>query len=212
MLTLAMVSQKGGVGKSTLSIHLAVAFTHAGKNVALLDLDPQTSATEWSDVREADFPHVQSIQASQLTKVMGQMRDIGADIIILDTAPHAEATALAAARAADLVLIPCRPSIVDIRAMQKTIDMLSIVKVPAFAVLNAVQHSSLSSASEAEKTISRVLGLPVAPVMLHERIVYSRCLITGQTAQEIEPDGKAAREVEQLRKWVETTTAKRKAA
>lgn len=212
MLTIALINQKGGVGKTTVAIHLATEFTDAGKNVALLDLDPQASATEWGDVRENEFPHVESIQPARLGKTMEQLAEIGADVIVLDTAPHSEATALDAARHADIVIVPCQPSIMDLRAMAKTIGLLKLVKVPAFAVLNGVQHHSISSAMEAEKTISRVLGLPVAPVSLGERIAYSRCLITGHAAQEIEPDGKAAREVEQLRKWLESVVKKRKAA
>jgi len=202
MHVIAMVSQKGGVGKSTLAIHTAVAFTQIGKNVALLDLDPQASSTEWGDVREAEFPHVQSIQPARLTKTLEQLKEIGADIVVLDTAPHAEATALDAARSADLVIVPCQPSIMDLRAMTKSINMLRLVDVPAYAVLNGVQHHSLAAAEEAAITIAKHLGMPVAPVAFGERVAFNRCLITGHTAQEIEPDGKAAREVTLFLEWV----------
>lgn len=213
MHTIALINQKGGVGKTTVAIHLATAFQAAGQNVLILDLDPQASATEWHDARENKFPHVESIQPSRLKKTAESAREIGTDILILDTAPHSEGTSIEAARLADLVLIPCQPSIMDIRAMNKTIELMKLVSVPCFAILNGVQHHSLSAATQAEKTIERVLGLPVAPVRIGERVAFSRCLISGLAAQEFEPEGKAAREIAQLHKWtVRQLTQARKAA
>jgi chromosome partitioning protein len=91
----------------------------------------------------------------------------------------------------------------DLRAMTKTIDLMKLVKVPSFAVLNGVQHHSLGAATEAEKTITRILGLPVCPVRVGERVAYNRCLITGQAAQELEPESKAASEIRRLAKWID---------
>jgi chromosome partitioning protein len=110
------ISQKGGVGKTTLAIHLAVAFAADGLNVAILDLDPQASAAEWKDFREEEMPGVIAIPSSRLPKVLQELEGRGADVVILDTAPHSEGTALDAARAADLILVPCQPSIMDLRA------------------------------------------------------------------------------------------------
>lgn len=212
MRTIALLSQKGGTGKSTLCLHLAVAFHAAGNNVLVLDLDPQTSSAEWHDAREDKLPHVESIQPSRLKKTVDHARTIGTDILLLDTAPHSESTSLEAARLADLVLIPTQPSIMDLRAMSKTIDLVKLVGVPAFAVLNGVHHNQKSTAVEAEKTISRLLGLPVCPFMVGNRVAYSRCLITGQVAQEIEPEGKAAYEIRQLFHWTQKQLETRKAA
>lgn len=201
MRAISLLSQKGGCGKSTIAIHLAVAFSQAGRNTALLDLDPQASATEWGDARESEFPHVQSIQPSRLGKTIEQLKEIGCDIVILDTAPHSETTALDAARVSDLVLVPCQPSIMDLRALGKTVDLLKLVKVPAYAVINGVQHHSTVAAAEAAATIQQHMGLDVAPVMLGERVAFNRCLITGQSAQETDPNGKAALEIESLYRW-----------
>jgi chromosome partitioning protein len=200
MRTIALINQKGGVGKTTVALHLAAAFWQRGENVLILDLDPQASATEWHDAREAELPHVESVQPARLAKVMEHAKEIGTGLLIIDTAPHAESTALEAARASDLVLVPCKPSIMDLRAMRKTVDLLSLVKVPSFAVLNGVPAAG-KIADEAAEMIEESLGLPVCPVRLGDRVAYDRCLITGQTAQEFEPLGKAAREIEQLHKW-----------
>jgi chromosome partitioning protein len=200
MRTIALINQKGGVGKTTVALHLAAAFWQHGHNTLILDLDPQASAAEWHDARSTEMPHVESIQPARLSKVVEHAREIATSILILDTAPHAEATAIEAARCADLVLVPCQPSIMDLRAMRKTIDLLKLVKVATFAILNGVPaHGSVTD--EAADMIATGLAMPVCPVRLGDRVAYSRCLITGQTAQEFEPHGKAAREIEQLHRW-----------
>lgn len=200
MRTIALVNQKGGCGKTTLALHLAAAFWLAGEDVLVVDLDPQASATEWHDARENPMPHVESVQPARLGKVLAHAREIGTGALIIDTAPHNEAAALDAARAADLVIVPCQPSIMDLRAMRKTADLLRLVKVPAVAVLNSVPSFG-TVADEAAEMISDALGLPVCPVRIGDRVAYSRCLISGQVAQEVEPKGKAANEVEQLHLW-----------
>jgi chromosome partitioning protein len=201
MRTIALINQKGGVGKTTVALHLATAFQQANAATLILDLDPQASASEWHDARDAELPHVESIQPARLSKAISTAQEIGTDVLILDTAPHAESTALEAARLADLVLVPCQPSIMDLRAMRKTVDLLKLVQVPAFAVLNSVSSSG-TVADEAAEMIEGSLGLAVCPVRLGDRIAYNRSLITGQTALEFEPHGKAAREIEQLYMWI----------
>jgi chromosome partitioning protein len=201
MRTIALINQKGGVGKTTVALHLATAFHQTNAATLILDLDPQASASEWHDAREAELPHVESIQPARLSKAIGTAQEIGTEVLILDTAPHAESTALEAARLADLVLVPCQPSIMDLRAMRKTADLLKLVDVPAFAILNSVSASG-TVADEAAEMIEEGLGLKVCPVRLGDRVAYNRSLITGQTALEFEPYGKAAREIEQLYMWV----------
>lgn len=200
MRTIALINQKGGVGKTTVALHLATAFHQANAATLILDLDPQASASEWHDAREAELPHVESIQPARLAKAISTAQEIGTDVLILDTAPHAESTALEAARSADLVIVPCQPSIMDLRAMRKTVELLKLVRVPAFAVLNSVPAFG-TIADEAAEMIEGGLGLKVCPVRLGDRVAYNRSLITGQTALEFEPHGKAAREIEQLHMW-----------
>src|ERR1700676_5529752 len=115
MKTISIISQKGGAGKTTLALNLAGAAETFGHRCVVIDLDPQASAKGWHDHRQKESPVVISAQASRIKDVLETARQHGADICIIDTAPHSETAALAAARAADLILIPCRAGILDIQ-------------------------------------------------------------------------------------------------
>ena len=199
--TIALINQKGGVGKTTLAIHLATAFVTGGYNTLVLDLDPQASAAEWKDSRVSETPPVMAVPPARLPKVIETSQSIGTEILILDTAPHSEGTALDASRAADLILVPCGPSIMDLRALRKTANLLEHAKKPTYAVLNGVSpHTTV--ADEVARAITEQFKLAVSPIRFGDRVAYSRCLISGQTAQEFEPEGRAAQEVEEFLNWV----------
>lgn len=200
MKTIAVISQKGGAGKTTLSVHLAVAAESKGVSAAIIDLDPQSSAAGWGDSREADTPAVVSAQAARLAQVLDAARESGAGFAILDTAPHSESTALAAARAADFILIPCRPAILDLRAIGTTIDLAKLANKPCAVVLNAVPPRG-GLAKDAQEAIAGY-GVGVAPVHFAQRAAFAHALTAGQTAQEYEPAGKAAEEALQLYMWI----------
>lgn len=196
MQTIALVSQKGGAGKTTLALHLAVAWQQAGRNTAVIDLDPQASAANWGDRREANLPVVRSAHASRLEQELEEVRRAGGEIVVLDTAPHSDAVILGAAKVADLVVIPCRPSILDLEALAGTLELVSITPVPVLAVLNAVLPHILDN-DRAEEAIKK-MGAMVCSVRVGRRVAFSRALLRGETAQEYEPNGKAASEISGL--------------
>jgi chromosome partitioning protein len=195
----AIISQKGGAGKTTLAVNLAVAAELQDVPTVIIDLDPQASAKTWHDLRGKDGPVVVSAQASRMSEVIEVARSNGAELIIIDTAPHSESGALGAARAADLVLIPCRPAILDLRAIGTSGDLAALAKKEAVVVLNSVPHQG-KLAEEAAEAV-RSYGLSLAPVKLTQRAAYVHSLTAGQAVLEFEPDGKAAQEVQDLYKW-----------
>jgi chromosome partitioning protein len=199
MYTIAVLSQKGGAGKTTLTVHLAVEAERSGLAAAIIDLDPQASATGWGDSRQQEAPAVVSAQSSRLRQVLDVARQNGAKLAIIDTAPHSESAALSAAREADLILIPCRPAILDLRAISHTVDLARIAAKPAAIVLNAVPPRG-ALADEAVQAVE-AYGLDVAPVHLGQRAAFVHCMTAGLGAQEFEPDGKAAGEVNRLFRW-----------
>lgn len=200
MKTIAVISQKGGSGKTTLALHLAVASVQAKHNTAVIDLDPQASAAKWADRRSTELPVVLSVHASRLAHEMKRVEETGGELLFLDTAPHSDSAALEAAKAADLVIIPCRPAILDMEAITNTLDLVRTTKTPVFVVLNAIAAQG-QEAEEAAEAIA-ALNVEVSPVRLVNRVAYARALITGQTAQEFEPDGKAASDVERLHSFI----------
>ncbi len=201
MKTIAILSQKGGTGKTTLTLHLAVAAERAGLPAAVLDLDPQASATGWKDSRDSETPSVTSIQSSRLGKVLQTASEGGVALAILDTAPHSADAAITAAEAADLILIPCRAGILDLRAIAATAKIATLAQKPAFVVLNHAPHRAPRIVEDASAA-ARHHGLDVAPVVLHQRAAYAHALTLGQTAGEYEPGGKADQEVMELLAWV----------
>ena len=200
MKVLSIVSQKGGVGKSLLSINLAIVAQAGREKVMIVDLDPQASSANWSDLREEDSLLVQSTQHSRLAKVLESAKKSGITLVIIDTAPHSETAALAAVRAADYVLIPCRPSFFDLRSIETTIDLVSIAKKNAAVVLNAVPPLG-SLGDEAEASLKE-LGVEVCPVQVHQRIAFVHSQNSGKAALEYDPEGKATQEIKDLYKWV----------
>jgi chromosome partitioning protein len=200
MKTIAVISQKGGSGKTTVAVHLAVAAATSGWTVAVIDLDPQGTAASWGDRRTADTPEVVSGHAVRLPALMAAAADNGADLLILDTAPNADQTASLAARAADLVLIPCRPAAFDLEAVGTTLLLAKTAGKPAYVVLNAVPPRS-SIAKEASAGLTGK-GAQVGPHFLTHRAAFTHGVIDGRTAQEFEPNGKAGREIDQLYRWM----------
>jgi chromosome partitioning protein len=216
MHVIALLSQKGGTGKTTLSLHLAVAAEQAGHIAAVIDLDPQASAAGWKDSRPGETPVVVPIPATRLPQALDLARSADAQMVFLDTAPHSSDVALAAAEAADLVLIPCRAGILDLRAIGATARLAKIAGKRAFVVLNSLPPRATSVTADAREAVA-VYGLEVAPITIQQRAAFGHALTAGQTAQEYEPDGKAADEMAQLYAWLQSVlpqskSAKRKAS
>ena len=174
MAVLAIVSRKGGAGKTTLAINLAVAATAGGRRVSILDTDPQASALAWSDCRHDPWSRVSPCPAHRIARALQDAAAEGIGLAIVDTAPHAEGAALAA----DLVVVPCRPALFDLQA------------VPAAVVLNAVPARG-QTAAEARAVLG---GVDVLPERLGQRAAFVRALTAGEGGVEHEPRGKAAAE------------------
>ncbi len=196
MRRVALISQKGGAGKSTLAIHLATEAAARGLRALLVDLDPQGNALRWATRRGDLPPDVTAESVAVLTGVQEGAEREGYDLLVLDTAPNADTTALRAAQVAELVLIPCRPSQFDIEAIRATLDLCSLAKRQSRVVLNAapIRSKVVDDAGEAV----RARGAAISPVVIRERVALRHCMVGGQVARETEPDGMAAQEIAAL--------------
>ncbi len=200
MLTVSLVSQKGGSGKTTLALNLAVAAELAGQAALVIDLDPQGSASAWASGRQAESPVVTAIQAHALEATIRTARGHDAALVLIDTAPHAEQAALAAARASELVLIPCRPSLLDLHAIRASHDIAALARTPATVVLNAVPPRGML-ADEAEAALASQ-GVAASPVRIGQRADFVHAITAGAGVLEYQAGGKAAEEISQLHAWL----------
>ena len=195
MKVIAVIAQKGGVGKTTLSIATAVAAVADGLSAAVVDLDPQATAANWSDRRKPESPVVISAQATRLPHILEAAAAQGADLVVIDTAPRAEQGALAAAKAADLVLIPCRPAIYDLETIGTTVELVRFAErdLPLLCVLNGVPPRGPKEQQAREILAGH--GVPVCPASLGYRAAVDHAATLGLSAQEYDPTGKAAAEM-----------------
>lgn len=207
MKTLALVTQKGGSGKTTIAASLAVAAAEAGETVIALDLDPQGSLLAWGNDRDGDTPAVDQIDAERLARLpelLSSLEKAGMSLVILDCPGIASTASNLAMKAADLCLLPARPTLMDIRASKATVQTLMGLARPFAFVLNQCppQRNSGRATDAAEGL--HLMGSLAAP-MLGIRADYQDAMAAGQGVTEYAPTGKAAEEIRQLWAW----TAKR---
>lgn len=200
MHTIAIVGQKGGTGKTTITEALAVTASKPQRTVAVIDLDPQTTATNWHDRRESEKPTVVSCQVARLRFVLDEAQKNGVDLVILDTPGKSAEATIEAVKAADLILIPIQPIINDIETLPALRDLLRVAgDKPALVIINNAPIQGRRH-MEAQET-AHGMGFMVCPVVLFHRAAHYDSPLSGLAAPEYEPDGKAAQEISQLYKF-----------
>lgn len=197
MHVLAIIGQKGGSGKTTVSLGIAVEAVSAGRSVAVIDLDPQTTATNWSDRRGQEEPSVVSCQISRLGQVLDAAAKGGAELAIIDTPGKSTDALIAAAKAADFVLMPIQPQLYDIETLGSLKDVLTLAGNPPSAVL--VNRAPVQGKRHTETLEAATQqGFIVSPVVIFARAAHGDAGNIGQSAAEFEPKGKAAQEMREL--------------
>ena len=206
MHTICVMAQKGGTGKTTLAVHIGVFAEQQGKTVVFIDLDEQKSLGDWWRSRKTDTPILVEPTIAELLKVIRAAKKDNVDLVIIDTPPHAVSEAAKAINVSDFVIIPCRPAILDLRAINKTVELMKTTKKNGGIVLNHCPPAR--GVSEASLVKEARLGLaehkfPVCPVAITQRVDFSHALIGGQAVTEFAPLGKAAKEIKTLYKWIQ---------
>ena len=198
MRTLAVISRKGGVGKTTLSVNLATSAWREGLKTLLADLDPQRSATLWGRGRIAPGPAVVSTTAGKLFPVWSAAENAGCDLVVLDTPAGGHEEVLQALRLADLCLLVCRPNRFDIDALQESIELVRQLGRASLVVLNQAPSPRLGQESEAVANAVRELrnaGVQLADTGLRHRAAFPASTGQGLSVAELDPSSAGAREV-----------------
>lgn len=202
MITISIISQKGGAGKTTLAIHLAIAAHYAGIPTVIMDTDPQATASRWGKWRSGHDPDVIDCAShTLLPDKLAALERAGAAFAVIDTPPAADIMAREACRQAGLLLIPCRPRAFDLDAVRTTAELAHASGKPAYVVFMAGPPRAPLLYADAARLVEQI-GLRVAPVMLPERATFHHSVAGGKAAPEIEPKGKAAEDVAALWDWV----------
>ena len=207
MQVIAIASQKGGSGKTTLAGHLAVQAERTGHGpVALVDTDPQGSLAQWWNERSAETPLFARTHVAQLGQDVARMADLGIKLLFIDTPPAITATITHVVRVSHLVIIPTRPSPHDLRAAGATVDIVEGEGKPLVFVING-------AAPRARITSEAVIALSqhgtLAPSIVHQRTDFAASMIDGRTVMELPGATRSAAEIAGLWDYLAGRLARR---
>lgn len=205
MRTLAVLSRKGGTGKTTVAVQLAVSAHAAGRRTTIIDLDPQRSALDWRRERPGDGPEVMDGKAGGLFTSQLNARRSGTELLILDTRASNDVESAEAARMADFCLLVVRPSFFDVQSIARTAELVTNLRKPAYFVVNQAPSRRNGEEPMLIREAAEMLrgyGVPLAPVGLRYRAAYQNAVRAGRAAQEIAPDSLAAFEINTLWHYV----------
>lgn len=201
----SIISQKGGSGKTTLALHLAIAAAEDLK-VLVIDLDPQQSAERWHAIRQRttgskDDPSIAAGPYTKLPEMLRIAKKLGADLVLIDTPPKLDKAITAALAPASLAIIPVKTSILDLQALEDCVRVIELAKAKpkTVVVMNAVPTGRARDA--AVKEVARYtdrLGLDAMPERLSELPAYANGLRSGRGVTETDKNGTAAKETTAL--------------
>ena len=214
MRTLAVISRKGGVGKTTLSVNLAVAAWKNGLTTVLVDLDPQRSAVLWGRIRGRPNPAVVPATAGKLFPIWAAAQNSGIDLMVLDTPSGDQDETLQALRLADAALLICRPNRFDLDALKQSLELVRRNQTRSLVVLNQAPSRRMGQEPESVRAAVRELqdgGVQLASIGLRHRAAFPASSAKGLAIMELEPLSAGAREVAGVwgQAWSELTAPTR---
>jgi chromosome partitioning protein len=203
---IAILNQKGGVGKTTLAVHLATALARQKRRVLLLDADPQGSALDWAAARHGEslFPVV-GLPKSSIHKELPSLA-ANYDLVLIDGPPRVYDVARSAIMASDLVLVPVQPSPYDVWAAKDIIDLLNEAGVykptlrKAFVINRKIVNTAIGR--DVVEALSEY-PIPVLKTAVGQRVAFAESATQGRTVYELDPDMLASQEMNQLAQEVE---------
>jgi len=214
-MIVGVLSQKGGVGKTTIAINAAATLALRGRRVLLVDADPQGSSLAWSSARDRDplFPVVGMAKPSLHRDLPAMAKDY--DVVVIDGAPRVNELGRSAILASDAILIPVQPSPYDVWAAALTVQLIREAQqfrehlTAAFVINRRIVNTAIG------RDVANALdhfGMPVLPGHLCQRVVYAESASQGLSVVELAPQSEAAREVTTLVSSIVEVQDRRQAA
>lgn len=197
MRIVAFVTQKGGSGKSTLASSIAVAAAEAGERVVVIDMDPQASLVKWAKLRGKSDVAVEAVAPGKLKSVLNAIAGKGVTLVVLDTPAGATAATEAAARLADLAIIPARPNAFDLWSSEETRKTMKALKRDYVFLLNQCPPAQQSARIEDGMSALEAMGGLLTPAIA-ARVDYQEAARHGLGATEYAPTSAAADDMRKL--------------
>ena len=202
-IVVGVIGQKGGGGKTTTSIGIAVAAAEQGLAPVIIDIDQQANAAKWKDRRPTENVAVVATAQSRIKQTVDTARKHGADFIVIDSPGHNDSAAMETVRAADIVLLPVEAQMFHFDTLPAMRDLIRLAgDKPTWLLVNKLHPAAVVQAEKLKKMLEQAYGMPVCPVHLSRLDIYATSADMGQTPLEQEPKGKAASEVRGLYKFI----------
>ena len=205
---ITVTQRKGGVGKTTIAVCVAAALARRGHDVALVDSDPQRSASQWAEPGNLEFPvYEMALEQMSVSAWAQEVRSIEAGVIVIDTAPNAREMGASIA-VANLILVPCTPSGLDLDATLQTLAIINAARerrrdrIKVILVPNRLDRRTLEGRQLLDElsTFGEAVGPPIA-----SRAAFVRCFTSGQSVTSFVPGDNADREIQELADAIERT-------
>jgi len=196
---LAVLSQKGGTGKSHTVRSIAVAGILDGRKVAIIDADPQGTVVAWAKRRKHNVPHVVALGSQTIASQIDALKGRGAELIVIDTPPHAQPIINMAAEASTACLIITGAFLEELETVAAVASIAKSLHRPAAIALNRVGRSHALTLA---RTALGTFGIPVCPTSMAQLITHAYASAEGETANERDPKSKAAQEVTDVYQWL----------
>lgn len=198
-----IIGQKGGGGKSTLATNIAVAAAAKKLSTVIIDVDQQSNSAKWRDRRKVENVVVVATPPSRINATLATARQHGAEFVVIDSPGHSDSAAIETVRVSTIVFLPVEPQMFHFDTLPAMRDLIRIGgDKPTWLLINKLHPSASTQAEKLKRILFETYGIPVCPVHLSRYDIYATAADIGSTPLEQEPGSRAAKEIQQVYKFL----------